>query len=74
MSRALPPAAVPVAMRRVRAWSADPALVVACPLCEAPGLDIADRSSRPYAEWYQLTCPACGLEATLSIPMAPPAY
>ena len=30
---------------------------VACPVCEASGLKIVDRSTRPYAEWYALSCP-----------------
>jgi hypothetical protein len=56
------------AMRRVAAWRAEPARPVACPACGAEGLRIIDRSARPHAEWYVLTCPACRLEETLHIP------
>ena len=38
----------------------------------APGLAIIDQSARPYAEWYALTCAACGLNATINIPLGPP--
>ena len=58
--------------RRVAAWRADPARPVACPACEAEGLTIIDRSARPYAEWYALACPACGLDQTLHIALGPP--
>jgi hypothetical protein len=57
------------AIRRVAAWRADPQRPVACPACGQPGLGIIDRSARPHAEWYALTCPACGLSETLHIPL-----
>jgi hypothetical protein len=57
------------AMRRVAVWRADPQQPVACPVCETPGLEVIDRSARPHAEWYALTCPTCGLAETLHIPM-----
>lgn len=60
------------AFRRVAAWRADPAVPVACPVCDAPGLDIVDHSARPYAEWYALSCAACGLNETLNVPMSAP--
>lgn len=60
-----------VALQRIAAWRADPAAPVACPVCEAPGLTIVDQSARPYAEWYALTCAACGLNATLNVPLGP---
>jgi hypothetical protein len=44
---------------------------VACPACDKPGLAIVDRSARPHAEWYALTCSACGLSETLNIPLGP---
>ncbi|MGZ5823328.1 MAG: hypothetical protein ACXWJ2_05235, partial [Hyphomicrobium sp.] len=44
---------------------------VACPVCEA-GLAILDQSARPYAEWYALSCAACGLKATINVPLGPP--
>jgi hypothetical protein len=57
------------AIRRIAAWRAEPARPVACPACETPTLEVIDRSARPHAEWYALTCPACGLAETLHIPM-----
>ena len=50
------------AARRIAAWRADPKVPVACPVCGKLGLAIVDRSARPHAEWYALTCSACGLE------------
>ena len=60
-----------LALGRIAAWRASPAETVACPVCEARGLRILDQSARPYAEWYALSCAACGLEATINLPMAP---
>jgi hypothetical protein len=57
------------AMRRLAAWRADPQRPVACPACQTLGLEVVDRSARPHAEWYVLSCPACGLGETLHIPM-----
>ncbi|KAB2918436.1 MAG: hypothetical protein F9K29_07630 [Hyphomicrobiaceae bacterium] len=58
--------------RRIAAWRVDPARPVACPLCGTEGLKIIDRSARPYAEWYALSCSACGLDETLHIPLGQP--
>ena len=55
------------AMQRIAQWRADPGMPVACPICEQSGLAIIDRSARPHAEWYALSCPACGLNETLHI-------
>ena len=60
------------AVRRIAAWRADPQRPVACPACGKEGLTIVDRSARPYAEWYALTCPACGLDETLHTALGPP--
>jgi hypothetical protein len=68
----LSPEQVREATRRIAAWRADPGGPVACPACGAPGLSIVDRSARPYAEWYALSCAACGLDETLNIPLGPP--
>jgi transcription elongation factor Elf1 len=57
------------AMRQVGAWRARPTQPVACPACGADGLGVVDRSARPHAEWYALSCAACGLDETLHIPM-----
>jgi hypothetical protein len=58
------------AIRRVTAWRACPEAPVACPACGTPGLAIIDRSARPHAEWYALSCAACGLDETLHMPLA----
>ncbi len=60
------------AMARIAAWRADPDRPVACPACGRLGLEIIDRSARPYAEWYALSCGTCGLSETLNIPLGPP--
>jgi transcription elongation factor Elf1 len=57
------------ALRRVAEWRVEPARPVTCPVCGAEGLGIVDRSVRPHAEWYALSCSACGLSETLHIPM-----
>ena len=59
------------AFRRIAAWRADPGVAVACPACGKLGLEIIDRSARPYAEWYVLTCFSCCLSETLNIPLGP---
>jgi transcription elongation factor Elf1 len=68
----LTPDAAREAYRRINAWRAAPAEPVTCPVCQAQGLVIIDRSTRPYAEWYALTCAACGLSETLNVPMSAP--
>ncbi|MFA5898913.1 MAG: hypothetical protein WC829_07350 [Hyphomicrobium sp.] len=59
------------ALARIDDWRLAPYEPVACPVCGAPGLVIEDRSTRPYAEWYALSCPSCGLGHTIHIPMSP---
>lgn len=71
MGNPLPPEKVRIALQRIAAWRLAPAEPVACPVCEAAGLEIVDRSARPHAEWYALNCPSCGLEHTLHIPLFP---
>lgn len=70
--RPLPPDRVKAAMKAIWAWRADTNKPVACPVCGTDGLVIVDRSARPHTEWYSLTCPACGLEHVLHIPMSAP--
>jgi hypothetical protein len=72
MSSVLPADKMGVALQRIAAWRASPSDQIACPVCEARTLKILDRSARPYAEWYVLTCAACGLDASIQVPMAPP--
>ena len=55
------------ATQRIAAWRSDPQTAVVCPACGKAGLEIIDRSARPHAEWYALSCPACGLNETLHI-------
>ena len=69
---ALSPAQAQEMSRRIARWRAEPEAPVACPVCETPGLAIIDRSARPYAEWYAVSCPACGLDETLHIALGPP--
>ena len=70
--KALPPDKLRTALARIAGWHAAPGEPVACPLCEAPGLVILDQSARPYAEWYALSCAACGLKAAINVPLGPP--
>jgi hypothetical protein len=63
---------MPLALARIAAWRQRPDDPISCPACEASGLVILDQSARPHAEWYALQCAACGLDATIHLPMAPP--
>ena len=69
--QSLPADKVRLALSRIAAWRADPGAAVACPVCAAMGLQILDQSARPHAEWYALSCPTCGLTATINLPMSP---
>lgn len=60
------------ALNRIAIWRADPGTVQNCPVCQAPGIEIIDRSARPYSEWYALKCAACGLDTSLHIPLPGP--
>ena len=55
------------AARRIAAWRSDPQRRWRAPLCGKPGSEIIDRSARPHAEWYALSCCSCGLSETLHI-------
>ncbi len=72
MATPLPPERIGAALAAITAWRIDTDQIVTCPVCMALGLKIIDQSSRPYAEWYALSCAACGLETTVNIPLAPP--
>ncbi len=61
-----------VAFQTIASWRLDPDAAAPCPACDQPGLTIIDRSTRPYTEWYALACPVCGLDKTVSMPMAGP--
>jgi hypothetical protein len=69
--RPLPAGKLREALARIAAWRSAPDRPVACPVCEAVGLEILDQSARPYAEWYALSCAACGLKATINVPLGP---
>jgi transcription elongation factor Elf1 len=60
------------ALASIAAWRIEPEASLNCPVCHSSGLSICDRSARPYAEWYVLTCKSCGLDATVQIPMRGP--
>lgn len=68
----LTPEEARAALERIGAWRLDSGAPVACPRCNREGVAITDHSARPYAEWYALSCAACGLDTTLHIPMSPP--
>lgn len=53
-------------------WRDDADAQLDCPRCGAAGLALVDRSARPYAEWYNLSCAGCGLAETIHIPLGPP--
>jgi hypothetical protein len=59
------------AVRRIAAWRTDQRSPVTCPACGRIGLRIVDRSARPHAEWYILTCAGCDLDETVNIPLGP---
>jgi hypothetical protein len=69
--KSLPGDKVRDALARISDWRLAPLEPVGCPVCEVPGLAIEDRSTRPYAEWYALSCSSCGLSHTIHIPMSP---
>ena len=52
-------------------WRSDPTAAGGLPGVRQGGLAIIDRSARPYAEWYALTCAACGLDETLHVALGP---
>jgi hypothetical protein len=56
----------------IRAWRLNEGAPVICPACGVGHLDIADRSARPYREWYAVSCTTCGLDKTVSVPLAAP--
>ncbi|WP_020084677.1 hypothetical protein [Hyphomicrobium zavarzinii] len=60
------------ALHSIARWRADPEAPLACPRCGETGLSLADHSARPYTEWYQLSCRACGLAEMVHIPLGPP--
>lgn len=55
------------AHREIRAWRDDPTAPRTCPVCEAPGATIEDRSARPHTEWYAINCRSCGLDQAFAI-------
>ena len=67
--KSLPADRILDALAAIRAAHQNPDSPVTCPLCSEPGLVIEDRSARPHAEWYALSCKSCGLDDTIHIPM-----
>lgn len=72
-AKSLPPERLGAALIALGTWRNNRREPVSCPLCAAPGLEIEDRSARPHAEWYALSCAVCGLSHVLHIPLAAPA-
>lgn len=70
----LPDDRLGAAISAISTWRQAPFDPVPCPACGQSGLQIIDRSARPYAEWYVLLCDGCGLDHTLHLPMAPPSF
>lgn len=68
----LPNEHLTAALELIAAWRNDPAAAQPCPVCGAPGVEIIDRSVRPYSEWYALGCAQCGLDAAIHIPLPGP--
>jgi len=60
------------ALAVIARWRGDVEAALDCPRCGHKGLALADRSARPYAEWYHLACTGCGLDETIHIPLGPP--
>lgn len=60
------------ALALIPSWQRTPTTSVACPECATDGLRIADHSVRPHAEWYTLSCTACGLDESIHSPMSLP--
>lgn len=60
------------AMLAIRAWERgerqDEDLV--CPICDATGLQVVDKSVRPHTAWFELICRRCGLSEAVAIPDA----
>ena len=72
MASGLAPERMGQALAAIALWRTNVEQAVTCPMCGASGLQITDHSARPYAEWYALKCGACGLDATVHVPLAPP--
>lgn len=53
----------------VRRWQAGAPPPFVCPACGAVAAIVEDRSARPHAEWYALTCSACGVETVVQLPL-----
>ncbi len=72
MAATLAPERLGQALAAIALWRTNAEPAVTCPMCGARAMKITDQSARPYAEWYALNCDACGLDATINVPMAPP--
>ena len=72
MASELAPERLGKALAAIALWRTNGDQAVLCPMCGVSGLKITDHSARPYAEWYALLCGACGLDATVHVPLAPP--
>jgi transcription elongation factor Elf1 len=68
----LSPDELKLSLKAIALRHSDADAVLTCPRCGATGLSLVDRSARPYAEWYQISCRACNLDETVHIPLGPP--
>lgn len=59
------------ALAKVQIWRKRPGDEVFCPICDAPGFKIVDRSARPHTEWYAVSCAKCGIDDAIAIPHCP---
>lgn len=68
-AKRLPAERIHDALSAVTAVRQNPDTAVPCPICGSPGIAVEDRSARPHAEWYALSCASCGLDDTIHIPL-----
>lgn len=66
----LPAAVQRAAYARIATWRQAPDAPMSCPRCDAMGATLTDRSARPFAEWFEITCTACGLNHTFNVPVS----
>jgi transcription elongation factor Elf1 len=59
------------ALGRIQRKRRDATYEIECPLCDSPEFTFRDCSARPYAEWYVVACPHCGLDDRITVPLCP---
>lgn len=68
----LSPDELKLSLKAIALRHSDADAALTCPRCGTTGLALVDRSARPHAEWYQVSCGACNLDETIHIPLGPP--